>query len=386
MDKDHRDKIILGVLKDTRTDTEKENDLHFHQLYSVAPIVWIEKPQSAWKHYTLRNQDGAGSCCGHGTAKTLEANDKVVYSAHPIYSRRSNKPTPGMTLNDVSLIMQNFGVTTEALDPSNNLNEQQMNSLVTVPTPKKVMQGVFVDVTNLDKLANCIEMYGGVDITVNVAWEEWNTEQGIPKYIPGTVIAGGHCISGVEYILYKGEKAIVAENSWGNDADSINHSGQLILTESFLRKRGTGAMFFIPNLPPPPTPVLPTVTLTRRLDDGTETLGDLSYGNFKAKTLELPWRLNQQMVSCIPRGTYLCKMNFSLKFMKSHYLLQNVPGRTAIYIHGGNFFFNTLGCLLVGDSYSDINNDKHTDVLNSQKTLALFEKTMGGLPFNLVIN
>lgn len=237
MNKSHRDYIKLAALPDLQTKVSS--------LEIASSIIWTVKPQASWRHYTLRNQDGAGSCVGNGTAKALETMDKIVYSAHPIYSRRSNTPAEGMVLSDAGTIIFNQGTTTEALDPSNNLNEAQMDAPVTVPTPKKIKGYGFLVVTDLDAIATAIDTYGGVPITVDVAWDEWNTEQGIPTYISGAVVSGGHCLCAVDYTMYNGEKALVVENSWGNDDDSIGQTGQVIFTQSFLNGRGTGAMYMV---------------------------------------------------------------------------------------------------------------------------------------------
>jgi hypothetical protein len=47
-----------------------------------------------------------------------------------------------------------------------------------------------------------------------------------------------------------------------------------------------------------------------------------------------------------------------------------------ILIHSGNFYTDILGCILVGDSYGDINHDGIKDVLNSKKTLAEIAKIL----------
>jgi len=72
--------------------------------------------------------------------------------------------------------------------------------------------------------------------------------------------------------------------------------------------------------------------------------------------LELPWKDNQQKVSCIPLGTYSVKRRHSDRF-KEHFHIQDVPNRTWILIHPGNYYTQIMGCVLVGGGFSDINND-----------------------------
>ena len=106
-----------------------------------------------------------------------------------------------------------------------------------------------------------------------------------------------------------------------------------------------------------------------------ETLGELKVDGFSCKTLELPWKNNEHNVSCIPAGTYtVVKRPAHEKRPYNHFHVTNVPNRNWILIHTGNKYTDILGCILVGDSYGDINKDGVPDVLNSAKTLkALYE-------------
>lgn len=133
-------------------------------------------------------------------------------------------------------------------------------------------------------------------------------------------------------------------------------------------------------------PTTPTVTINRIEDNGTQTIGNLIYENFRCKTLERPWKDNKANISCIPKGTYKVKYTFSPKFMKYTYLLQNTGTRTGIRIHSGNYFFDIQGCILLGDGYKDINFDGKVDILNSRVSVNTFEKLLGKRDFTLVIN
>ena len=87
-------------------------------------------------------------------------------------------------------------------------------------------------------------------------------------------------------------------------------------------------------------------------------------------TIELPSINNQKNISCIPPGTYKAKKILSNTFGWCIHIL-NVPNRTGILIHSGNFYTNTKGCILVGESFAKINNDSQTDITNSKKSIAL---------------
>jgi len=93
--------------------------------------------------------------------------------------------------------------------------------------------------------------------------------------------------------------------------------------------------------------------------------GELLY---KCKTLELPWRLNQKKVSCIPKGIYNVVPRQSPKYHE-HFHVENVPNRDYILFHSGNFTKDTLGCILVGRAHVDIDGDGNRDVTSSSSTM-----------------
>lgn len=91
---------------------------------------------------------------------------------------------------------------------------------------------------------------------------------------------------------------------------------------------------------------------------------------FTCKGLEPPDKGNQHNISCIPEGTYTVSKEATSKGHEyPHFRVSNVPNRGGILWHGGNYYENTLGCLLTGDSFGDKNKDGVTDVLNSRVTL-----------------
>lgn len=81
-------------------------------------------------------------------------------------------------------------------------------------------------------------------------------------------------------------------------------------------------------------------------------------------SLELGWKDNQVEVSCIPEGSYKAKKHDSPKFGESLWL-QNVPNRSEILAHKGNYYTDILGCILIGKNLVDINSDGYKDVTSS---------------------
>lgn len=105
-----------------------------------------------------------------------------------------------------------------------------------------------------------------------------------------------------------------------------------------------------------------------------QTLGLLYCSNdktgedFQFDTLELPWLDNKRRISCIPTGEYKVIPRYSNKYGK-HFHILDVPNRDLILIHVGNYYLQTLGCILVGDGLLDINKDGILDITNSSKTI-----------------
>jgi hypothetical protein len=110
--------------------------------------------------------------------------------------------------------------------------------------------------------------------------------------------------------------------------------------------------------------------LVRLSDNGVQTAGTMTLRDTRGKillefdTLELSYKENKRQISCIPTGTYIVEPHYSFRFGRC-FELQNVPERSNILIHKGNFNKDTKGCILIGNGVRDINNDYQSDVLNS---------------------
>lgn len=92
------------------------------------------------------------------------------------------------------------------------------------------------------------------------------------------------------------------------------------------------------------------LTIERKLSSTNCTMGYLiANGQVICYTLELPWKDNLNNISCIPLGTY----NGILRYDKTdewRIQLENVPNRTGVQIHMGNYTTQIEGCILVGTS------------------------------------
>ena len=68
-------------------------------------------------------------------------------------------------------------------------------------------------------------------------------------------------------------------------------------------------------------------------------------GKLICKTIELPWKMNETKVSCIPEGKYFIRKRYSAKY-QWHLELVDVPKRKFILIHPANNAQKELrGCI-----------------------------------------
>jgi hypothetical protein len=78
--------------------------------------------------------------------------------------------------------------------------------------------------------------------------------------------------------------------------------------------------------------------------DGTNGILECE-GKFICKTIELPWKMNETKVSCIPEGKYFIKKRYSKKF-HWHLEINNVENRSLILFHPANNALQELnGCI-----------------------------------------
>jgi hypothetical protein len=70
-------------------------------------------------------------------------------------------------------------------------------------------------------------------------------------------------------------------------------------------------------------------------------------------TLERPWMDNKRQVSCIPAATYPIAIRHSPKFNRPMIIIDKVPGRSGILIHGANHWSELKGCVAVAETRVD---------------------------------
>lgn len=90
------------------------------------------------------------------------------------------------------------------------------------------------------------------------------------------------------------------------------------------------------------------LAVERKLSSNNCTMGYLvANGEVICYTLELPWKDNLNNISCIPVGSYKGILRYDKKD-GWRIQLENVPNRTGVQIHMGNYTTQIEGCILVG--------------------------------------
>ena len=72
---------------------------------------------------------------------------------------------------------------------------------------------------------------------------------------------------------------------------------------------------------------------------------------------------------CIKAGHYELKKYQSPKLKREVLLFKYVEGKSFVEIHNGNYLKNTNGCILTGQTVTDIDKDGKRDITNSVVTL-----------------
>ena len=246
--------FISGALIDDRPKSERQTDKSFAEIVAGAnPVIWTEKPQSAWRKFLIFDQDGSGSCVAQtmrklaGVLHFLKHGTFVNFSGAHIYQRRANKPAVGMNGADVFTIAQQ-GVTLDEFAPSDGMNDVQMDAEV-IEQYKQDVGKVFaigekitLPVGDIETIASVIQTTG----KAIMVWFFWNADEwtAVPQVLhpdlTKEIAQGVHSVAAVDFTLYGGKKAVVIDDSWNKTA---GFDGQRVITEDFFKARNFFAAY-----------------------------------------------------------------------------------------------------------------------------------------------
>jgi len=227
-------------VKDTRSKKEKLNDFSVLEIRAFGSVTFEEREPVG---YTVRNQDGSGSCVAQTVAKMLEVwdlkDDKntSVYSATPIYQARQVK-APGMGYVDAFSFTINKGSFLESDYLSQNINDAVIDATkidLTKAKPQRPTNYVTVP-TDFYAVATEVKSSGAVMVWFKCSYQEWS--QDIPQGDSDSEEVR-HSVCAVDIISHKGVEYIIIEDSWGAWLKSSFvplKEGQRAITKKFFDK------------------------------------------------------------------------------------------------------------------------------------------------------
>jgi len=234
----------IGVLEDPRSEEEKEKDYSYLDLaQGEVKLDWKEYNEKHLKTYIIQNQDGSSSCVAQATAKILAIHEvkegRTYKQLCPkfIYLERLNYPDGGMWFNNALEIACKWGSCEEHLMPCDSKGESFMNEKTKTADQLENAQNYrakayFNIPIDIDKIAEVLEQGYGVLMGFRFDRDEWID---VPVVNKNSKKALHHGVAIVDYCLYKGQKALILEDSWG---PKYGKGGRRIITEDFLMEKG----------------------------------------------------------------------------------------------------------------------------------------------------
>ena len=241
---------FLSGVYDDESDEQKLKRFQLSEVVTAPVFDWKEKPQSEWRKFSIRSQNGSGMCAYQTLAKLLGINNfveeglYVELSSYDGYQQRAKPSVPGANVNDIIKSATVTGLTLQEFAPDQDLTEAQANALLKRTVAMKRIAEIFkgknvVFLNNIEEIAFAIQSGKGVMMWFRWDYDEW--DKPVPTINPNSLKKYHHSITGVDPILYQGKKAVVIEDSWGK---GYGLNGQRVLTEEwFTSGRMTLALY-----------------------------------------------------------------------------------------------------------------------------------------------
>lgn len=211
---------------------------------SVAPVNWKLLDINNLPNYPMYNQDGSSSCVAMSWALIASilykqrTGNAIKFSPAWLYQQRINKPGLGMIGTDIAKIASE-GILPHDLMPCMDMGEVAINTIPTYPWYKDVAK-VFatedkliqLPIGDIDTVASTMQVTGKpVNVWYSFAGNEWTSVPVVITTTPGL----RHSVVAIDYGIYKGQKCLVIQDSWG--PNSTQYQGRRIITEDFHKKR-----------------------------------------------------------------------------------------------------------------------------------------------------
>jgi hypothetical protein len=248
---DGGEKYNLGVVFHPSND----DIASFEEIVAKAnPVEWKPLETSKLPQYGVRAQNGSSGC----VAFSMSLMASILYykrrgrwldfSPSWTYSKRVNKPGEGMIATDVFNLAANSGFLFDDILPSDNLGEYELSNPITEPWFKKLAETfklennvpIRIPIGDIETLASVIQTTGKpVMVWFRFGSGEWGKvptlSASTTPFVHSVVAIPPSKDGEMTFGMYKGEKAIVIQDSWGDIAGTIG--GKRIITESFFKAR-----------------------------------------------------------------------------------------------------------------------------------------------------
>lgn len=259
METETQEPIFTGLLEDDRSEEAKAKDYKAEEVLDTSSAVeWKHKDDDELKKYPIWSQNGAGACVAFTFAKVLGVeifrNSKVWVDLSPafFYQQRRNQNSAGMNTYDACEIADNIGTTLEALMPSQELTEAEINAVPQTQFAKNVAAAVATAVEsyfylpkNMDAVARVLDMDKAVATSIFATSGEYRGKE-VPvvkdRNLKRSEASILHKVTITDRYLHpKYGKVFVVDDSWGMDAGK---GGRRLFTEDWFMTRCTDLVYF----------------------------------------------------------------------------------------------------------------------------------------------
>jgi len=252
-------KTFTGLIEVERTPAEVEQDFLAEEILDMSSRVeWVAKKDSELKKYPIWSQNGSSACVAFSYAKAIgveiyrKTGVWVDLSAAYFYQQRVNQFGEGMFTSDALRIASQLGTTLEALMPSQQLTEAEINAVPTSDFAESIARSVaeavgsFLYLPNdMDAIARVLDTGKSVPVSVFAGSGEYRGKK-VPKVLDANLTRSQanfrHKLVITDYYLDKKYgKVFLVEDSWGvHNADG----GRRLFTEEWFYARCSMATYF----------------------------------------------------------------------------------------------------------------------------------------------
>ena len=224
---------------DNQNEEQKAKNFKLEEICaSISPVEWVEKTD--WTKYPIRNQNGSLTCVAQTLALEMGIIAKQKYGEFINFSssfpyKQRGGDYGGCTSSDIYSIFPKLGNVLEEIMPSQNMHEEEINSLELKNWYKDLAKSFTIPRIQIpidfETVASTIQATGkGVMVWFKLSREEWTNE---PQVLLSP-ITSGHSVTAIDFLLKGGKKYLVIQDSWGLDQAIL---GYRLISEEYFKAR-----------------------------------------------------------------------------------------------------------------------------------------------------